>query len=258
MKKIAAIIQARMGSTRLPNKVLIKIEGKPMLWHQINRIKQSKYSPEIIIATSNLDQDKPILKLAEESNVKFFAGIHEDVLDRFYKASLNYEIDIIVRITADCPLLDPEVFDKVLTTFLKGDYDYVSNVRPATYPDGLDVEVLSFKILEKVWKKTRLASEREHVTGYIGTHLEQIKYTNVENENNLSEYRWTVDEKEDLDFVKKVYNHLYPKKKIFLMRDILDLLNEKPELQEINKGFVRNEGYLKSLQNDKIKENQRK
>ena len=175
MNKIAAIIQARMGSSRLPKKVLAKIEGKPMLWHQVNRLKQSKFSPEIIIATSNLEQDKPILDLANQLNVKSYAGSHEDVLDRYYQASLINKIDIIVRITADCPLLDSEVFDKVLNTFLEGDYDYVSNVRPATYPDGLDVEVFSFVTLKKTWNNARLSSEREHVTGYIATHLNEFK-----------------------------------------------------------------------------------
>lgn len=252
MNKIAAIIQARMGSSRLPKKVLAKIEGKPMLWHQVNRLKQSKFSPEIIIATSNLEQDKPILDLANQLNVKSYAGSHEDVLDRYYQASLINKIDIIVRITADCPLLDSEVFDKVLNTFLEGDYDYVSNVRPATYPDGLDVEVFSFVTLKKTWNNARLSSEREHVTGYIATHLNEFKNLNVTNSVDLSDLRWTVDEKEDLEFVRSIYKNLYHKNPNFLMKDILDLLKGKPELIEINKGFIRNDGYLKSLQNDKI------
>ncbi len=252
MKKIAIIIQARMGSSRLPGKVLKTIDGIPMLGLQINRLKHSKYSPEIIIATSTLKQDKPILKLAEELTIKSYAGSHEDVLDRYYQAALRYNIDIIARITADSPLIDPEIFDKMLEVFLENNFDYISNVRPATFPDGLDIEIFSLETLERTWKEARKSSEREHVTGYIGTNLNLFKTFNFENEKDYSEMRWTVDEPEDFEFIKEVYKNLYHKKEIFLMKDILELLKEKPELMKINSKFIRDEGYLKSLQNDKL------
>lgn len=252
MKNIAIIVQARMGSTRLPGKVLKEIEEKPMLWHHMNRLKHSKYSPEIIIATSTLEKDKPILRLAKELNVNSFAGSHDDVLDRYYQAALKYKVDIIARITSDCPVIDPEVFDKVLEKFLEGNYDYVSNVRPPTFPDGLDVEIFSFETLKKIWTKAKLASEREGVTGYLGKNIESFNIYNVENEQNLSYMRWTVDEKEDLEFIREVYKNLYAKKEIFLMDDILKLLKNKPELMEINRKYNRNEGYIKSLKSDKI------
>lgn len=252
MIKIAIIIQARMGSTRLPGKVLKTIEGIPMLELQINRLKYSKFSLEIIIATSILKQDKPILKLAEELKVKSYAGSHEDVLDRYYQAALRYNINIVARITADCPLIDPEILDRMLEIFLEGNYDYISNVRPATFPDGLDIEIFSFETLERTWKEARKTSEREHVTGYIGKNMHLFKTFNFKYEEDFSEMRWTVDVPADFEFVKIVYKNLYHKKKIFLMKDILDLLKEKPELMDLNNKFIRNESYLKSLQNDKI------
>lgn len=252
MSKIAVIIQARMGSTRLPKKVLSDIEGKSMLWHLVHRLKNSKFSPEIIIATTISEDDREILTLAEDFGIKSNAGSIDDVLDRFYQTALKQNPDIIVRITADCPLMDPEVFDKVLQFFLDGDFDYATNTLPPTYPDGLDVEVFSFKTLEKAWNEARLQSEREHVTPYIRKNPDLFKLGNITNEEDLSSMRWTVDEKEDLEFVKEIYKNLYPKKEVFLMDDILNLLKEKPELMKINDQYKRNEGYLMSLKKDKI------
>lgn len=252
-KRIAAIIQARMGSTRLPNKVLAKIEEHPMIWHLVQRLKNSKYKPEIIIATTTSEKDKLILDIVKELNVKSFAGSVDDVLDRYYQAAKKFNIDIIIRITADCPLIDPEILDEILKFYLKNEYDYVSNTHPPTYPDGLDVEILSFDILERAWKEAKLASEREHVTAFIWKNEDLFNLGNFSNkEVDLSKMRWTVDEKEDLEFVREVYKNLYTKKKIFLTSDILNLLRNKPELMKINNQFTRNEGYFKSLKEDKI------
>lgn len=254
MKRIAVIIQARMGSTRLPNKVLADIEGRPMLWHLIQRLKESKFEPEIIIATTTSEGDKPILSFSAKFNLKSHAGSEDDVLDRFYQTALKYKMDVIIRITADCPLIDPEVFDKVLKFYLENEYDYVSNTHPPTYPDGLDVEICSFEILEKAWKEAKFKSEREHVTYYIWNNDQIFNLGNVfYNENpseSLKDLRWTVDEKEDLEFVRQVFKHLYPKKKVFLMNDIIELLNQKPELLKINNQFLRNEGFFESLKKD--------
>ncbi|MFX1383435.1 MAG: cytidylyltransferase domain-containing protein [Promethearchaeota archaeon] len=256
MKKIAVIIQARVGSTRLPGKVLAEIEGHPLLWHLVKRLQNSKFSPEIIIATTNSEEDLEILTLSERLNVESYAGSIDDVLDRVYQAALKFRIDIIIRITADCPLIDPEVFDKVLEFYLENDYDYVSNTHPPTYPDGLDVEICSFKVLERTWKEAKLASEREHVTYHIWNNNQKFKLGNIYYKEGFSEdlsaLRWTVDEKEDLDFVREVFKNLYSKKKIFLLNDILELLKEKPDLMNINNQYERNEGLLKSLKDDKI------
>ena len=252
MVKITTIIQARIGSSRLPKKVLSDIEGRSMLWHLVNRLKNSKFSPEIIIATTISDLDKEILRLAKDLGVKGNAGSIDDVLDRFYQTALKYKLDIIVRITADCPLMDPLVFDKVIQFFLDGDYDYATNTLPPTFPDGLDVEVFTFETLKKAWKEAKLASEREHVTPYIRKNPQIFKLGNIISELDLSEMRWTVDEKEDLQFIMEIYNNLYNKKEVFLMDDILNLLKEKPELLKINDQYERNEGYLKSLKEDRI------
>jgi len=227
------------------------IAGKPMLWHVLNRVKQSKLINEVVLATTKKEEDAPLLKIAEECGTKCSAGSEEDVLDRYFQAATKFDADIIVRVTADCPLIDPEVMDKVTSHFLKGDFDYVSNNIKPTYPTGLDLEVFSYNTLKRAWEEARWASEREHVTPYM-RNQKMFKIGNVEHEKDLSGMRWTVDVKEDLEFVREVYKRLYKKGRIFLMGHVLKLLEEHPELMEINKGIARNEGYLKSLKNDRI------
>jgi len=252
MGKVVAIIQARVGSTRLPKKVLKKIVGRPMLWHVIDREKESKLVNEIVLATTSRDEDKPLLELARKSGVKSFAGSEEDVLDRYFQAATKFGADVIVRVTADCPLIDPRIVDKVIKHFSGSGFDYVSNTLKPTYPDGLDVEVFSYDALKKAWENAKRSSEREHVTAYIRNHPETFKIGNVEHEKDLSEMRWTVDTDKDLKFVREIYKRLYKKGRIFLMRDILTLLEKQPELAGINKGIARNEGYLKSLREDRL------
>lgn len=250
--KIVAIIQARTGSTRLPKKVLKKIEKKAMLQHVIDRIKRSNLIQEIIIATTTKREDEPIVKLAEESKVKWFRGKENDVLDRYYQAAKKFRIDVIVRITADCPLIDPKISDIVIEYFLKNRFDYVSNINPYTYPDGLDTEVFSFEVLKKAWKKARKASEREHVTSYILNHPEIFRIGNVENDKDFSHMRWVVDEESDLKFVREVYKRMYKNSQIFYMEDILSILKKEPKLAKINSSISRNEGYIKSLKEERI------
>jgi len=251
MKKVAAIVQARVSSTRLPKKILKDIVDKPLLWHLIMRLKSAKQINQIIIATTSKKEDNSIVKLAKETAVESFRGSEEDVLDRYYQAAKKYKVEIIVRITADCPLADPKLVDKIIKCFLNNNFDYISNVHPPTYPDGLDVEVFSYATLEKTWRKAEKLSEREHVTSYIWKHPEIFKLGNVENEKDLSCMRWTVDEKRDLKFVKEIYRRLYKNNKIFYMEDILNLLKNEPELSKINRGISRNEGYAKSLKEDR-------
>ena len=251
MKNIVAIIQARMGSTRLPGKVLKEIVGKPMLWHVINRVKNAKELDDIVIATTNLKEDTQILELASEIGVKNYAGSENDVLDRYYQAAIMSKADVIVRITADCPLVDPNVIDKVVRYYLSNDFDYVSTSIKPTYPDGIDVEVFSFASLKKAWDEAKLASEREHVTPYIWKNPTTFKIKNYDNECDISYMRWSVDEQHDLEFVRGIYNRLYTKDSLFYMEDVLDLLKGNPELMNINKGIVRNEGYFKSIKEDK-------
>ena len=248
-----AIVQARMGSSRLSGKVMCEILGKPMLWHIIDRLKRSKMIEKIVIATTNEQTDKPILELAQELGVDSFAGNEDDVLDRYYQAAKQYAAKTIVRITGDCPLIDPRVIERVIQRYSKGDCDYAANtLKRRTYPDGLDVEVFSYAALEKAWKEARWASERDHVAPYIWKNPDKFRLTNVENEVNLSHLRWCVDEARDLQFVREVYAKLHKEGEIFHMEDILVLLEKHPQLMKINQGITTNQGYAKSLEEDRI------
>lgn len=241
-----------MGSTRLPGKTLANIAGKPMLTHVIERLRGSRLLQEIVVATTTKEVDDPIVELVEKLKVYVFRGSEDDVLDRYYQAFQKYLADVIVRVSSDCALADPHVVDKVTAHYLGGNYDYVANTLKRTYPDGLDVEVFSFKALEKAWKEARWASEREHVTPYICKNPDKFRLANVENSINLSHLRWSVDEAEDLEFVRQVYRHLYKEGKIFYMEDVLELLRKDPDLEQINQGIAINEGYTKSLREDRV------
>jgi len=249
---ITAIIQARIGSSRLPGKMFAKIEEKPLLWHVIERVKNSKKIDKIILATTKSPKDKALLNIAKDCNIGTFAGDKENVLNRFYTAARKFKADIIVRITADDPFKDPQIIDKCISVFLKSkNIDYVSNTIEPTYPEGLDIEVFSFNALEKAWKEAKTNADKEHVTPYIWRNKQLFKVKNFCNNKNLSNLRWTIDYQKDLDFAREVYKNIYPGKKIFLMNDILNLLEKKPELSKINQGIIRNEGYLKSLKHGK-------
>lgn len=246
---IIAIIQARAGSTRLPGKIFKKIKDRPILRHVIERVKKSKLLDKVVVATTQKPADKETLLIAERCGVETFTGDEDDVLDRYYKAAKKFRGDTIVRITADCPLIDPAIIDSTISLFLKNHVDYASNVHPPTYPDGMDVEIFSFKALEKAWKEAKLKSEREHVTPYFWKNTKLFKCVNFENSEDLSDLRMTVDKKEDLIFVNELL------KKINLanpnLKKIIEAIKKNPELLEINKKFSRNEGYEKSLKEDK-------
>lgn len=252
MKKIGAIVQIRVDSTRLPKKALSDILGKPMTIRLLERVQRSELIDEIIVATTKNKTDDDLVKIVEENNIKIYRGSTEDVLDRYYKAAKQNDIDIIVRITGDCPLVDPEIVDNIIRYFIDNDFDYVSNTIKPTFPDGICVEVFSYNTLEKTWNEAKLMSEREHVTPYITKHTEIFEIKNFENNEDLSDLRWTVDEPEDLEFVREIYKRLYNKKNVFHLRDVLKLLEKNPKLKNINTGIMRNEGYFKSLKDDKI------
>jgi len=250
MNNITALIQARLGSTRLHGKTLMLIEGESLLGHLIKRIKASRYVNDIVIATTTNESDNAIVAFAKAENLKFYCGSEDDVLGRFYQASIVYGLETIVRVTPDCPMLDPDVMDIVISKFSEGNYDYVSNVITPTFPDGLDTEVFSFLSLEKTWHEARLPSEREHVTAYILKHPELFRQFNVKREGeDLSWMRWTVDTQRDLEFVKEIFRRL-SSRDIFYMHEVVEILRKNPDLMKINSGITRNEGYLKSLKND--------
>lgn len=249
-----AIIQARMSSTRLPGKILKEIQGKPMLELLIERLKQCKKLDKIVIATSDNKKDEATVALAKKINCPYFVGDENDVLDRFYQAAQKFQADVIVRITGDCPLHDPELVDKVVNYYLENQdkYDYVSNVDPPTFPDGLDLWVFPVKTLERVWKEAELVSEREHVCPYIWKNPHLFRIGHYESETDYSQLRWTVDNQTDFEFVKNIYDRLYQNGKIFGMQEVLDLLEKDSELHKIQEDKIRDEGYLKSIFEDKI------
>lgn len=250
--KVVAVVQARMGSTRLPGKTMKDILGKPMLWHMVNRLAKSKLIGKMVIATTNKERDKAILEFAEKFNLESYAGSENDVLGRYYQAAKKFGAEAIVRVSADCPLIDPKIVDKIIGYYLanRDQLDYVHN--GLSYPDGVvESEVFSFAALEKAWKEARLTSEREHVTSYIWKHPEIFRIATVENNEDLSSLRLVVDDKNDFQLVSEVFKGLYREGEIFHLKDIIDFLRQNPELLELNRSTIRNEGYLKSVAGDK-------
>lgn len=249
---ILAIVQARMGSTRLPGKVMMEILGKPVLLHLIDRLKGSKLIDKIVIATTEKERDIPIIRLSEESGLDYFAGSEDDVLDRYFKAAKKYGGDVIVRITADCPLIDPEIVDEIINYYLenKEKLDFVNAGR--SYPEGFGVEVFSFEALKKAWTDARKPSEREHVTSYIWKNKDIFRTATYEYGDESSRISLAVDNKNDFQLVTRIFENLYKNNQIFTLDDILNFLSENPHLLQFNKTKIRDEGYLKSLEIDKI------
>ncbi|MDD4907492.1 MAG: glycosyltransferase family protein [Candidatus Omnitrophica bacterium] len=252
MDKTIAIIQARTGSRRLPGKVLRLMAGKPVLEHIIDRVKGARRIQEVMVATTILKEDLNIVSLCAAKGVRVYCGSENDVLDRYYQAARLVQADNIVRITGDCPLIDPVIINKVINHHLRSRADYSANVLKHTFPDGEDVEVFSFNALEKAWKEARLLSEREHVTPYIWKNPRRFTLSGIEHQDDLSAKRWTLDNPQDLKFIDMIYRHLYGKKRSFGMTDVLKLLKSHPEYEMINAKISRNEGYAKSLKNDKV------
>jgi len=249
---ILAILQARTSSTRLPGKVLLDVLGKPMIIRQIERIKYAKNIDKLVVATSNEVEDLELIEVCKNNKIEFFCGDLNNVLKRFYDCALQYKPDNIVRLTGDCPLIDPEIIDKVIKFHLDGNFDYTSNVLNSHYPDGLDVEIFNFKSLKISDEKAQLQSQKEHLTQYILSNKQDFKIGFFYEGKNRSELRWTVDNKEDFDLITKIYQKLYHKNSIFLMKDIIKLIDNEPDLEKINNKYQRNEGLLKSLLNDNI------
>jgi len=206
----------------------------------------------IIKATTTNKKDDALVAFAKEKGLKVYRGSEEDVLDRFYRTAVEYGVEHIVRVTPDCPILDPDIMDRVISKYLEGTYDYVSNTITPTYPDGYDTEVFPFSALERAWREAKLYSEREHVTSYLYKHPDLFRLYNVKKEGeDLSWMRFTVDTPRDFEFVSEVFEKLSPVHGIFHMDDILRFLKENPELLDINKGISRNEGYQISLLKDR-------
>jgi spore coat polysaccharide biosynthesis protein SpsF len=237
--KLIAVVQTRMGSTRLPGKVMKEICGKPMLQLMLERLSKSKLIDEIVVATTTNPNDNVISDFAKKNGYNVFRGSEFDCLDRHYKTAIEFNASYIAKITPDCPLIDPEVIDIVLDYFLKHlkQFDYVSNAHPPSWPDGLDFEVFHFSTLEKAHKEATTKEHREHTTTYIWSNPDKFLLGNVlmsNGKNFFKNQRWTVDFPEDFEFVKKIYENLYKKDRIFFTNEILSFLEKRPDISKIN------------------------
>ena len=250
MKNIC-IIQARTSSTRLPNKVLLPLEHKTVLEHVVLRAKRAKLINEIIIATTKDKEDTKIVSLCEKNRYRIFRGSRDNVLDRYYQAIKLENCDNVIRITSDCPVIDPKIIDAVIKLHIIKKADY-TGIDESTVPDGEDVEVFTLNALKESWKNAKLASELEHVTLYIKNNPDKFKIIVWKNNQNLGNKRWTLDEKNDYEFLKIIYKNLYPKNKYFGIKEIVEFVKQNPEIEKINHHINRNEGLKKSLKEDRI------
>lgn len=223
-----------MSSSRLPGKVTRTVVGQPMLSLQLERLKRTKMIDRLVVATSTGSDDDEIEKLCTECDVACFRGELNDVLDRYYQAAREYGADTIMRLTADCPLTDPEVIDRLIEFFEGGNFDYASNVIERTWPRGLDAEIMSFETLERVWHEAKTKPEREHVTLHIYTHPQRFRLGSLTNDIDLSHLRWTVDEAADMEMVSCVYEALYREDPTFTTADVVAYLDRNPQVAAIN------------------------
>jgi glutamate-1-semialdehyde 2,1-aminomutase len=237
---VLAIVQARMGSTRFPDKVMQKINGTPMIEFLLNRLSQSKHIDQIVLATSTDEKNKPLVEHIQALGFGVFRGSEEDVLDRFYNAAIEIKPEIVVRITGDCPLIDPDVVDGVIQALRDNNVEYASNIDPTTFPDGLDVEVFTFKSLANAWENATSKHDREHVTPHIREFKNQKRH-NVTNEDDFSSHRWTVDEPEDLETIQNVCDVFAPRTN-FSWQEVMQCYEENPALFSANQHLGRNEG----------------
>ena len=247
------LIQARCGSSRFPQKVLMELGEKPVILKVIERVKKSKRIDDLFVITSIDKNNLPLIKICSENNVRVFVGSEDDVLDRYYQCARLLNANYIVRITADCPVFDWRYLDSAIEIVKSnGDIDYLGDFNE-TFPDGLDIEIVKFSALQYAWENAKLQSEREHVTLFIKNNRSLFDIANMSSKiENISHHRWTLDENEDYELLCKIYEHFISiKKEDFVTEDILDFLNSNPDLVKINSMYARNEGLAKSLEGDK-------
>ncbi len=232
--RTVAIIQARMGSTRLPGKVLKDICGQTMLARVVRRTRAATQLDEVVVATTLRPADEAIVDECQRLDVPVFCGSEEDVLDRYYQAAKTYQAETVARITSDCPLIDPGVIDEVLRAFLAQPCDYASNVFDRTFPRGLDTEVMSLEALGRAWHEAKEPYQRVHVTPYLWQNPQLFRFASVKAEVDHSQQRWTVDTAQDLEFVRQVYARLSDRD-VFSWREVLALIEREPQLAEMNR-----------------------
>jgi spore coat polysaccharide biosynthesis protein SpsF (cytidylyltransferase family) len=249
IKRVVGIVQVRMGSKRLPGKAMAEIVGRPMTWHIAERIGHAELIEEVVIALPDMEPDEPIRQMAEAHSIPYFAGSDFDLIDRIYGTALEFGADALVRVTGDCPLVDPSVLDLLVATYLEGaeELDYVSNVRPPTFPHGLGAEIYSTATLGRLWEEIKDPFYREWFPVYFWEREGEFRALNVESPQNLSHLRWTVDYKEDMEFVRRVYEHLYREGEVFGMAETLELIYSSPEISAINSMHPCDNGFLRAL-----------
>ncbi len=249
--KTIAIVQARLGSTRLPNKVLLPLAGRPAILQMMDRVSRAETIDEVWLATGDDAGNDPLAEIATQAEQLVFRGSESDVLDRFAQLAVQAEATYVVRLTGDCPLHDPEVIDEVVSLFqLQSKCFYGSNIFPATYPDGLDTEIFTTEALLEVAANSTNQMEREHVT--LGIHRQYHEadvpeVVNVEAPADFSHLRWTLDTPEDGQFISEIFGELYPQNPHFSWHDVLALLTRRPELLYVNSAHLRNEGVMQQI-----------
>ena len=249
--KIIAITQARVGSSRLPAKILKKFNNKTFLEIHLERVLKSKFINKLIVATTSLESEKPIIQICEKLGISFYKGSEDDVLDRFYKAIEFEDVDYVVRLTSDCPLIDPKLIDEIIKRGLDKKVDYISNTLTEDFPDGQDVELIKFESLERAWKESSLKSDREHVTPYIrrnSTFYGEKKFMSSDfiSSKNYNNVRMTIDEIEDYNTLINLLDCLGINKS---WKEYADFLVSNPQIVS-NNLILRNEGYIKSKNNE--------
>ena len=237
--KILTVIQARRGSSRLPDQVRLPLAGQPLLVRMLERVQRARLAGQIVVATTTDADDDALVTLCETHGINVFRGSPTDLLDRHYQAALAYGADAVVKIPSDCPLIDPAVIDRVLSFYLEtaGQYDFVSNLHPATYPDGHDVEVMPLGALATAWREARRPLEREHTTPFFWENPGRFRLANVAWETGLDysmSHRFTIDYPADYEFIKAVYDALYPGNPAFGLDEILTLLKQRPDIYALN------------------------
>ncbi len=246
---IIAIVQARMDSQRLPGKVMKEVMGKPLIGYLFERLKHAKNIDKILLATSVHESNNGLCEYAQSIGIDVFRGREDDVLDRFYQAAKLSKAKAIMRLTGDCPLIDPKLCDLLIQTFQDKNVDFVHTGQ--TFAEGLDCEIFSFEALEKSWKEAVLRSEREHLTMYMHNHPEFFKKMTLENSQDDSNQRFSVDEEEDFQVVRAILEALYKdENRVFGIADIKEFLNTNEEIKNLNRHIIRNEGLKKSLEED--------
>ena len=251
--RVIAIIQARMGSTRLPGKVLSPVLDRPMLWHIVQRVSAVRGIAGVVVATSDCSSDDAVFEFCDQHNIDMYSGSLNDVLDRFYRAARLRRAEVVLRVTGDCPLFDPEIVSEMLREFLAdGTLDHIGVATGAgvaqgatggRYPDGMDAELTTIEALESAWCEAREPLEREHVTPFIWRRPERFRVATHYSPVDYSQLRWTVDNQEDLDTIRAIYEALYDPNRHFLMQHVLDFLATRPEISQRNQHFIGSEGY---------------